>query len=41
MGNLKWKLWKEIPKEECQKLIESMPRRLAAVITAKGGYIKY
>ena len=35
------KLWEEIPKEECQKLIESMPRRLAAVIRAKGGYTKY
>ena len=35
------KLWEEIPKEECQKLIESMPRRLAAVIKAKGGYTKY
>ena len=31
------KLW-EIPKEECQKLIESMPRRFAAVIKAKGNY---
>lgn len=35
------KLWEEIPKEECQKLIESMPRRLEAVIKAKGGYTKY
>jgi transposase len=35
------KLWEEIPKEECQKLIESMPRRLAAVVRAKEGYTKY
>ena len=34
-------LWEKIPKEECQKLIESMPRRLAAVVRAKGGYTKY
>jgi hypothetical protein len=35
------KLWEGIPKEECQKLIESMLRRLAAVIKAMGGYTKY
>ena len=33
--------WEEIPVEECQKLIESMPRRVHAVIKAKGGYTKY
>ena len=33
--------WEKIPKEECQKLIESMPRRLAAVFREKGGYTKY
>lgn len=33
--------WEKIPKEECQKLIESMPRRVAAVAKAKGGYTKY
>ena len=33
--------WEKIPKEVCQKLIESMPRRIAAVIRAKGGYTKY
>ena len=33
--------WEKIPKEECQKLIESMPRRLAAVVRANGGYTKY
>jgi hypothetical protein len=35
------KLWEEIPKEEWQKLIESMPRRLATMINAKGAYTKY
>ena len=33
--------WKKIPAEECQKLIESMPRRIEAVIKVKGGYTKY
>jgi hypothetical protein len=28
-------------KEEWQKLIESMPRRLATMINAKGAYTKY
>ena len=35
------KEWEKIPKEVCQNLIESMPRRVAAVIKAKGGYTKY
>ena len=35
------KEWNDIPVEECRKLIESMPRRLAAIIRAKGGYTKY
>ena len=35
------KEWEGIPKEECRKLIESMPRRLAAIVKAKGGYTKY
>ena len=34
-------VWKGIPVEECQKLIESMPRRVQAVVKAKGGYTKY
>ena len=34
-------VWEGIPVEECQKLIESMPRRVQAVIKAKGGYTKY
>jgi hypothetical protein len=33
--------WEAIPREECRKLIESMPQRLAAVARAKGGYTKY
>jgi transposase len=33
--------WEKISKEECMHLIESMPRRLAAVLKAKGSYSKY
>jgi transposase len=33
--------WKSIPKEVCRNLIESMPRRIEAVIKAKGGQTKY
>jgi hypothetical protein len=33
--------WERMSVEECQKLIESMPRRVQAVLRAKGGYIKY
>jgi transposase len=33
--------WNKIPKEVCQGLIESMPRRMEAVIKAKGGNTKY
>jgi len=33
--------WNAIPPEVCQNLIESMPRRVAAVIRAKGGPTKY
>ncbi len=35
------KEWEAIPASECQKLIESMPRRVEQVIKAKGGYTKY
>ena len=35
------KEWERIPKEVCQNLIESMPRRVEAVLKAKGGYTKY
>jgi hypothetical protein len=33
--------WKEIAASKCQTLIESMPRRVQAVLKAKGGYTKY
>jgi len=35
------KEWEGIPKEVCQNLISSMPRRIAAVLKARGGYTKY
>jgi hypothetical protein len=33
--------WNSIEPEVCQKLVESMPRRVAAVIRAQGGHTKY
>ena len=33
--------WNAIPKHVCVYLIESMPRRVAAVLKAHGGYVKY
>jgi DDE superfamily endonuclease len=33
--------WEKIPKEECVNLINSMPRRIKAVLKAKGGHTKY
>jgi hypothetical protein len=33
--------WDAIPKEVCQNLIQSMPRRIEAVLQAKGGHTKY
>jgi hypothetical protein len=33
--------WEKISPKVCQDLIESMPRRVAAVIKAKGGHTKY
>jgi len=33
--------WNKIGPEVCQNLIESMPRRVEAVVKAKGGYTKY
>jgi transposase len=33
--------WYNIPVQVCIDLIESMPRRVAAVLEAKGGYTKY
>jgi hypothetical protein len=33
--------WNKIEPEVCQNLIESMPRRVQAVLKAKGGHTKY
>jgi transposase len=33
--------WNKVSKEECINLIESMPRRIEAVLKAKGGHTKY
>lgn len=33
--------WDKIPVSVCTNLIESMPKRIAAVLKAKGGYTKY
>jgi transposase len=33
--------WERIPDQFCKNLIESMPRRVAAVLKAKGGYTNY
>ena len=33
--------WAKIPVASCAKLIETYPKRLAAVIAAKGGSTKY
>ena len=34
-------VWANVTPEVCQNLIESMPRRLEAIIKAKGGHTKY
>ena len=40
-----WKVvedeWNATPDDYCKKLFASMPRRLAAVIKAKGGYTRF
>jgi transposase len=33
--------WATFTKEDCQRYIDSMPKRIEAVIKAKGGYTKY
>ena len=33
--------WNKLPRDACICLIESMPRRIAAVLKARGGYTKY
>ena len=35
------KEWNEIPSEVCQELVESMPKRIGAVINANRGHTKY
>ena len=35
------KEWEAIPQSACRDLVETMPRRIAAVIKAKGGSTKY
>jgi hypothetical protein len=35
------KEWDTFTKEDCRKYIDSMPKRIEAVIKAKGGYTKY
>ena len=35
------KEWTNIPASVCQNLIESMPRRVAAILAANGSYTKY
>ena len=35
------KEWEAIPQSVCRDLVESMPKRVAAVIMAKRGYTKY
>ena len=35
------KEWEAIPQSVCGDLVESIPRRVAAVIRAKGGYTEY
>ena len=35
------KEWEAIPASVCRDLAESMPRRVAAVIAAKGGYTQH
>jgi transposase len=34
-------IWNGLTTEECSSLVDSMPRRIAAVIAAKGGHTKY
>ena len=33
--------WNKIPVETVQNLIDSMPKRINAVLKARGGYTKY
>jgi hypothetical protein len=33
--------WRTIPKKQCEKFYESMPRRCRAVLAARGGHTRY
>ena len=35
------RIWLEIPKEMCMRLVESMPKRVRVCYLAKGGHFKY
>ncbi|GFY19744.1 transposable element Tcb1 transposase [Trichonephila clavipes] len=35
------KMWNYFPHADIQNLCDSMPRRIAALIAARGGYTKY
>ena len=35
------RIWQEIPKEMCMRLVESMPKRVRACYLARGGHFKY
>ena len=34
------RLWLQVPREMCMRLVESMPKRIRACIRAKGGHFK-
>ncbi|PRD21767.1 UNVERIFIED_CONTAM: Transposable element Tcb1 transposase [Trichonephila clavipes] len=34
-------IWNSLPQADIQNLFDSMPRRIAALIAARGGYTKY
>ncbi|GFV42683.1 hypothetical protein TNCV_840381 [Trichonephila clavipes] len=34
-------IWNSLPQADIHKLFDSMPRRIAALIAVRGGYIKY
>ena len=40
-GSVSRKEWNKIPNELCLELINSMPRRIEAVLKARGGNTKY
>ena len=34
-------IWNSLPQVDIQNLLDSMPRRIAALVAARGGHIKY